>query len=117
MEANCECIYIHVPYIYRSQCDLEDSSDIPPPKVIKKKKYRKLPSFDENDIKDAIKQTSDLQKQIQTKLDSAGHTDMSPERQNWGHWMVSILPSIDERLWSRYELVIYLLLSLEHYLI
>ena len=59
----------------------------------------------EKDIQEAIKQSSELQKQVQAKL--ASHADMTPERQNWGHWMVSILPGIDDRLWGRYAMLLY----------
>ncbi|XP_071175088.1 uncharacterized protein [Mytilus edulis] len=90
----------------RSQCNLEETSstiDIPSPIVTTKtkKKYQKMQSPVEKDIQEAIKQSSELQKQVQAKL--ASHADMTPERQNWGHWMVSILPGIDDRLWGRFK--------------
>ncbi|CAC5419141.1 unnamed protein product [Mytilus coruscus] len=86
----------------RSQCYLEETSstiDIPSPIV--KKKYQKVQSPVEKDIQKAIKQSSELQQQVQAKL--ASHSDMPPERKNWGHSMVSILPGFDDRLWGRFK--------------
>ena len=53
------------------------------------------------ELQETIRQSSELQKEAQSKI--AGPSEnMSPERQNCGQWMVSILPSIDDRLWNRF---------------
>ena len=77
-----------------------DDSSLPKPKP-SKKKTRKAPVDISSEIENAIRQSSELNEQVRKKI--AGPQDSrSVERQNWGQWMTSILPTIDDRLWNRY---------------
>jgi hypothetical protein len=96
------------PHFLRSQYDLEGNSSKEDPPVYqkKKKKFKSQTRIQSNivrELQEAIRQSSQLQKEAQSKL-AGPNENMSPERQNWGQWMVSILSSIDDRLWNRFVL-------------
>jgi hypothetical protein len=80
----------------------EDSS-LPKPLPRKKSRQSKAQIKNDlsNEIQEAIRQSKELQEQVKSKL--AGPQDSrSLERQNWGQWITSIIPTIDDRIWNRY---------------